>query len=432
MLTAALLNAAPLQAAEVLDATAALVNNSIILKSELDATQKRIQASNRSIGDLEARKAAMEQLIATSLVYQSATEQGVDLTDSQLDEALNDMAMRNHTTPDQILQGSGANLTRAQQREEFKKQIIMSEFRRTRVSSRIHASETEVKTLAEQLKTQGSIEPRYHLGQIIVPLSEAPTFDEYGRAQKNANAVKASLQRGENFSTIAARYASGSNAGAAGDLGWLPETQVPLPFVPSLIKARPGDVVGPFRSQMGLHILKVFDISTEAITPITTYHASHILVRTSIIFSDEAARAKINDIRNDILEGRRSFADAAKQFSEDPGSAVDGGSLGYAVPSRYDPAFAEVMVSLKKGEISQPFKSSFGWHIILLNDIRVDTSSDEAYRDRARNLILDRKFNEESQIWEKELRDSAYIQILDPELLSGGVSLDQKGGSNAQ
>ncbi len=412
-------------AEQILNSTAAVVNNDIILESELNSFEKRILSQHRGLDQVSARKMALEQLITRSLLLQQARDQGADMTDSQIDSALAQAAARNNTTPDKILSSMGSNLSVQEQRDEFKNQVLMNEFRQSRVRSRIKITDAEVDNLANNLKTNGTVEPRYHIGQVLIPLSSNPTGGEYERAQANARQAKTALQKGADLTSIVAQYSSGAASSQSGDLGYLPESQVPLPFVPALVKSKPGDVVGPFRSPLGMHVLKVYDITHDAITPIKTYDAAHILVKTSIIFSDDAARAKLENLRASILSGEISFGKAARQNSEDPGSAVSDGDLGYATPDRYDPAFARAMVALKPGQISEPFKSSFGWHIIYLKDIRVDQNSDDAYKDRARSIIAQRKYQEELGMWEKELRDSAYIHIIDPILLENGVNLEQ-------
>lgn len=410
-----------------LDSTAAVVNNDIILTSELDSMQARIQhRMGDKVDALSSRRAAMEYLISRSLLSQLVRDQGVEVTDMQIDEALNKAAMRNHTSTQDILNSFGSELGIAAQREAFKNELLASEIKRSRIRARINVSDSEVEALAQNLKKQGSIEPSYHISQIIIPLSANPTEQEYRRASADSAAVASQLRKGEDFNALAARYTTGALASQGGDLGYLPESQVPLPFVPGLVKSKPGDWFGPIRSPVGFHYIKVFDISHSSIAPIKTYAASHILLKTSIVFSDEAARARLQELRASILAGTISFSEAAKRYSEDTGSAARGGSLGYSVPERYDPAFATALVQLKKGQISEPFRSSFGWHIILLEDTKVDTESMDAYRDRARSIIYEREYNEQSGVWEKELRDSAYIHITDPALLRLDVPLDQE------
>ncbi len=414
-------------AAEVkLDSTAAVVNNGIILESELNAEQKRIEQISKArkinLDKIAARSQALENLITKNILLQMAEQQGYDLNDMQVDQALAQTAERNNTSVAELLKSFGPADSEAQQRENFKNEFIINELRNSRVRSRIHVSQAEINNLAKNLKEHGSVEPQYHIAQIIVPLSLNPTEREYRNSQNEARSLIAKLRNGLSFNEALAKYPADGN----GDLGYLPESQIPLPFVPALVKSKPGDIIGPFRSPSGLHIFKVYDISHTAVAPIRTYDAAHILLKTSIIFSDEAAQAQLKQIRDDILNNKISFAQAAKKYSQDPASAVTGGDLGYSVPERYDPDFARAMVSLKEGQISEPIKSSFGWHLIYLKDIKIDNNSDEAYRDRARSIIYEREFAQAARSWERELRASAYIHVLDPELLSHGVNLEQE------
>ena len=200
---------------------------------------------------------------------------------------------------------------------------------------------------------------------------------------------------------------------------------VNLNYTDAAKKLKSGDVIGPFRSSIGMHIIKLYDVSHSAVTPIKTYDAAHILIKTSIIYSDEAAVAKLKDIASEINKGTITFAQAAKQYSEDPGSAIKGGDLGYAVADIYDPNFARALTQLHVGQMSQPVKSAFGWHLILLKDTRVDRDSLEVFKEKANSIIFEREFNEAVTSWERSLREMAYIHVIDPELVNSGVSLDQ-------
>lgn len=408
-----------------LDAAAAIVNNDIILESELDKAQSAVSQNlarrGHMVDSVSARKAALESLITRSLVLQLAQSQGIALTDMQIDAAIAQSAAQSGITPEELLARVAPGMPEAQAREEFRDDLILNEVRRARVRSRINISDTEVNLLAQNLRRVGSIEPQYHIAQIIVPIQGTDT----ARANRTVQEIRQQLREGADFNALAARYSVGSVAAQAGDLGYMPETQVPVPFLPALLKAKPGDVIGPFRSPFGIHLIKLYDISHDAVQPISMYDASHILLQTSIIFSDEAAKSELANIKAQIENGQLSFAEAARRFSEDPGSAINGGYLGHATPDRYDPLFARAMVSLKPGQISEPFKSSFGWHIIYLKDIRIDKDSDEAYRQKARDLIYRRLYQEEAVAWERELRDSAYIHVMDDTLKAANINMDQ-------
>ncbi len=317
-LVAALVFSAQLHA-EVLDSTAAVVNNDIILESELDDATAQITANaaakNVRLDPISARRSAMEHLITSSLVSQIAKQRGIEMTDMQLDQTLAEMAAKNHVPADKILSSFAPGQSVAKQREAFRREFLIDELRRQTIRSKINISDSEARSLAKQLKNQGSIEPRYHIGQIIIPMSPTPTEDEYNRAEAAAKAVKAELTRGEPFEAVFARYSTGSRQSGAGDLGYVPETQVPLPFVPGLVKAKPGDVIGPIRSPVGLHFIKLFDVSHESVQPVRTYDAAHILLKTSVILSDDAAKAELTRIKQDIQNGTTTFDKAARQYS---------------------------------------------------------------------------------------------------------------------
>jgi len=413
------------QGETVLDATAAVVNNGIVLESELnDETNKLLaqyKARGANVDPITARKQALQTLITNSIILQIARNNGAEVTDMQLDSTLENAAMRNNTSVDNILRSMGPNLTKAQAREKFKEQYLINEVRRSSVRQRINISDTEVTTLAKALQHRGNVEPMYHIAQILIPLSSTPTEAEYRRVEQESKNALYALRNGANVQEVAAKFAtSEQNA----DLGYVPETAVPLPFLPGILNAKPGDVIGPFRSSVGMHIIKLFDVSHSAISPIKTYNASHILVKTSIIYSDEAAVAKLNDIAQQIKSGAITFEQAAKKYSEDPGSAIRGGNLGYAAAETYDPGFAQGLQSLRVGQLSQPIKSSYGWHLILLNDIKVDRDSLDAYKEKANSILFEREFSEAVVNWERSMREMAYIHVIDPILVNNGVKLD--------
>ena len=428
-----LLGASAVPAAEEsLDSAAAIVNNDIILESELDKASstlaRNFQRRGQAVDEVSARKAALEALITRSLVLQLAQNQGITLTDMQLDTALAQTAAQRGISVQDLLASIAPGQSEAQAREQFRDELILTEVRRARIRARINVSDTEVDLLAQNLRKVGSVEPQYHLAQIIIPVENGNAV----AANRTVAQIRAQLRDGADFNALAARYAIGSAASQAGDLGYLPETQVPVPFLPALLKAKPGDVIGPFRSPFGIHLLKLYDISHDAVEPISLYDASHILLQTSIIFSDEAARNELATLKQQIESGQLSFAEAARRYSQDPGSAINGGDLGYATPGRYDPLFARAMVALRPGQISEPIKSSFGWHLIYLKDVKIDKDSDDAYRQKARDLIYRRLFQEESVSWERELRDSAYIHVMDPTLVNAHIDMDQTAQPGAR
>ena len=425
VLTAPALAASETSSAEItLDSTAAIVNSDIVLQSELNQMQAEVERNFKERGAqidaITARRAALEQLITRSIILQQGKQFGLSLTDTQINQALAQTALSSNASVEQILASYKAP-NEAVARQRFADDLIINEVRNNQVRRRVHISDAEVNLLAKSLREIGSVEPSYHLAQIILPLDPRASYARVEAVTALANRVKREAQQGSDFMALSAQYAQGSTAAQGGDLGYVTESQVPVPFLPALLKAQVGDIIGPFRSPMGMHLIKLFDVTHQAVEPITTYKASHILLKTSIIFSDEAAQSELITLRTSILNGELSFADAAKKYSEDTGSASLGGELGYAPANTYVPGFARALVNLQKGEISQPVKSNYGWHLIYLEDKKIDKDSDEAYQQRARELIYNRIFAQEGAAWEREIRAAAYVRVTDPQLLDAGV-----------
>lgn len=414
-------------AATVEDGTAAVVNDDIILLSELDQAQSAVEKNFRQKGSeidpLNARRAALEGLITRHIILQQAEAQGMHLTDAQIDQALSSAAANTGTSAEKLLASFNRG-SEAANRQAFAEELLINEMRNIRVRSRIRISDAEVALLADSLKNMGNVEPSYHLEQLVLPLSANATFAEADRVSALARRIKKKAAEGEDLNVLAAKYSSGSLASRGADLGYIPESQVPVPFLPAILKLKPGEIAGPIRSPFGMHLIKLVDVSNRSVEPVITYKARHILLTTSIIFPDEAAVNQLNALRTAILNGEISFYDAAVKYSEDSGSAATGGELGYAPAGIYDPGFAAGLVKLNVGQISEPVKSSFGRHLILLEDKKVEKNSDEAFRQRAKELISQRLFAEESMAWERELRAGAFIRITDPVLLQYAAQED--------
>ena len=196
-------------------------------------------------------------------------------------------------------------------------------------------------------------------------------------------------------------------------MGWKKINELPTIFEERLIRAPKGSVIGPIRSGIGLHILKVDDTRAEAPQKITLQevNARHILIKTNVLVTDQIAKQKLTDLRKAIISGTTTFTAAAKANSEDTGSKDSGGNLGWNRPEIYDDRFRIALIKLKKGEISQPIKSSYGWHLIQLIDSRQTDGTNLAKKDQAYRLIFNRKFAEEAQVWVQELKGDAYIKI---------------------
>ena len=234
-------------------------------------------------------------------------------------------------------------------------------------------------------------------------------------AQNKANQIIKKLKQGEKFERLATAYSNDQAALSGGHLGWKKPSELPSLFEEHVANAHRNQIIGPLQSGVGFHILKVNDVRKKTKKPVNVLetNARHILLKTNVIFSDKEAREKLVQLRETVLQNKLTFNEAAKQFSDDVHTKNTGGELGWTMPEKYDAAFRAALLNLKKGEISQPVKSAFGWHLIQLLGTRQEDRSDLAYKDQAYREIFNRKFSEEAQIWMQHLRDDAYINTVD-------------------
>ena len=405
--------------AESLDRVVAVVNQDVVLESQLDALIRKVQAdaaaNNQQLpSGPQLRKQALDRLISESLVLQLADRQGIRIGDSQLDQAIASVAADHKMTPDQMREEAARQgQSTAQFRDDVRRELIMSEVRRNQMRQRINISDQEVNQVVKYLKTQGNRETQYHVGHIMLALSPNADSAEQARVTAKANELIAELKKGADFHKMAVAESAGPKALEGGDWGWMTLEEMPTLLAEAARSAQPGDIVGPLRSGAGLHIVKVFESRGTNDEQQLEVKARHILIQPSIILSEDKARQMLAGFLADVRAGRADFAKLAQKYSEDPGSASQGGELGWADPEMYDPLFRNALLKLKPGEYSQPIRSSHGWHLIQMEDRRQQASTYENMKNRAYQLIYNRRFAEEVQIWLDELRDEAYINVMD-------------------
>ncbi|EFA6666179.1 peptidylprolyl isomerase SurA [Escherichia coli] len=387
-------------APQVVDKVAAVVNNGVVLESDVDGLMQSVklnaaQARQQLPDDATLRHQIMERLIMDQIILQMGQKMGVKISDEQLDQAIANIAKQNNMTLDQMrsrLAYDGLNYNTY--RNQIRKEMIISEVRNNEVRRRITILPQEVESLAQQVGNQNDASTELNLSHILIPLPENPTSDQVNEAESQARAIVDQARNG-------------------GQMGWGRIQELPGIFAQALSTAKKGDIVGPIRSGVGFHILKVNDLRGESKNiSVTEVHARHILLKPSPIMTDEQARVKLEQIAADIKSGKTTFAAAAKEFSQDPGSANQGGDLGWATPDIFDPAFRDALTRLNKGQMSAPVHSSFGWHLIELLDTRNVDKTDAAQKDRAYRMLMNRKFSEEAASWMQEQRASAYVKIL--------------------
>ncbi|ECT7608958.1 peptidylprolyl isomerase SurA [Salmonella enterica subsp. enterica serovar Infantis] len=406
-------------APQVVDKVAAVVNNGVVLESDVDGLMQSVklnagQAGQQLPDDATLRHQILERLIMDQIILQMGQKMGVKITDEQLDQAIANIAKQNNMTMDQMrsrLAYDGLNYSTY--RNQIRKEMIISEVRNNEVRRRITVLPQEVDALAKQIGTQNDASTELNLSHILIALPENPTSEQVNDAQRQAESIVEEARNGADFGKLAITYSADQQALKGGQMGWGRIQELPGIFAQALSTAKKGDIVGPIRSGVGFHILKVNDLRGQSQSiSVTEVHARHILLKPSPIMNDQQARLKLEEIAADIKSGKTTFAAAAKEYSQNPGSANQGGDLGWATPDIFDPAFRDALTKLHKGQISAPVHSSFGWHLIELLDTRKVDKTDAAQKDRAYRMLMNRKFSEEAATWMQEQRASAYVKIL--------------------
>ncbi|KAF0856917.1 peptidylprolyl isomerase SurA [Pantoea dispersa] len=407
-------------APQMVDKVAAVVNNGVVLESDVDNMLRTVKSQAQQAGqqlpdDKTLRHQILERQVMDAIILQMGEKAGLQVSDQQLDQAIQNIAAQNRMSVDQLrsrLAYDGMNYN--DYRAQIRKEMLITEVRNNEVRRRVTILPQEVDTLAKQIGSQNTQGTELNISQILLPLPENPTQQQVDDQEALARQLVGELKGGADFGKLAVTYSADPQALKGGNMGWGKIEELPTLFSQALSSAKKGDIVGPIRSGVGFHILKVNDLRGESKNiSVTEVHARHILLKPSPILTDDQARQKIEQIAADIKSGKTTFAAAAKQFSDDPGSANQGGDLGWASPEIYDPAFRDALLKLQKGQVSAPVHSSFGWHLIQLLDTRQVDKTDAAQKERAYRLLFNRKFAEEAQTWMQEQRASAYVKILD-------------------
>jgi len=406
---------APAQERELLDRIVAVVNDDVVLQSEFENELAEIRAKLEQLGatgipDEEVRKQALERLILRKLQLQEAERLGITADDQTLQQALLAIARRNGLTPAEMeeamkAEGISPEAFRAQLREE----ITLQRLRNREVINRIQVTKAEVDNYLANQAQQGDNSVSYRIRHILIATPEGASSEEIAQARRKAEEIVAHLRQGEDFATLASRYSQGQQALKGGDLGWLPAGQVPTLFAQEVLDMNKGDIRGPLQASSGFHIIKLEDIKGSKTKIVRQTHARHILVRTDEITSDREARIRLEQLYQRI-QGGEDFAALARAHSDDKASALKGGDLGWVTPGDLVPKFEEVMNSLEIGQLSQPFRTQFGWHIVQVLDRREKDVTAESKRDEAKLAIRKRKSEEALQLYLRKLRDQAFVE----------------------
>ena len=413
LLTPLSANAAP----KVVEQVAAVVNNNVILESDVSDMLKTIKASTDPSSlpnDKILRQQIIDRLIVEKLILQRAAKAKITISEDQVTAAIENIADENGMTIDELRSRlSTMGMSYSTYRDRIHNDMLIEQARLHEVRNRIQISDREVENLSKTMASQPTKNIDVKISHILIAIPETASKQQIDNATNKAIDIINRAKKGENFAKLAASFSNDDLALKGGAMGWKKINELPTIFEERLIRAPKGSVIGPIRSGVGLHILKVDDTRAEAPQKITLQevNARHILIKTNVLVTDQIAKQKLTDLRKAIISGTTTFTAAAKANSEDTGSKDSGGNLGWNRPEIYDDRFRIALIKLKKGEISQPIKSSYGWHLIQLIDSRQTDGTNLAKKDQAYRLIFNRKFAEEAQVWVQELKGDAYIKI---------------------
>ncbi len=401
----------------LLDRIVAVVDDGVVLQSELEdrvalvTEQLRAQGTRMPPAEL-LRDQILESLVVQQVQMQRAERLGIRISDEQLNLALERVAARNQIPFANLpatLASEGIDYTAF--REQLRREMTIEALRQRDVTARIQVSESEIERWLEQNEANIGNQLDYDVSQILIALPANPNQEQLSSARARADEVYARLQAGDDFAELAVAESAGQQALSGGRLGWRRGSRLPQQFAAAIQSLSAGEVSAPIQSSSGFHIFRVNETrgGDERVVQMQT-RARHILLTTNEVVDDETVRSRLEEFRARIEAGE-AFADIAKLESEDPGSAVRGGDLGWNPPGTFVPQFDEALAQLEPGEVSEPFRSPFGWHIILLEDRQERDTTDEVKRRQAIEAIRASKQEQETELWLRSMRDEAWVEI---------------------
>ncbi|WP_375192699.1 peptidylprolyl isomerase [Marinobacter sp.] len=402
---------------KLLDQVVAIVDESVILQSELEARigtiTSRLQAQGTGLPPrqiLEQR--VLDQLITESIQMQMAERAGMRISDNELNETMANIAESNGMSLAEFEnQLAAEGVTYNQAREQIRKEMLTNRVQQRQVGNRVRVTDREVQNYLDSLEARGGNTAQYRLAYILISVDDPSDEAQVDAAREKAERLRNQIVQGRDFREVAVAESDASNALEGGDMGWRDEGQLPslvAPIVPELAVGEPSPVL---ENNSGFHLVMVMDKrGGERQQMIQQHRVRHILIRPSEAVTDAQAETRIRELYQQLQDGA-SFSALAREYSDDPVSGSDGGNLGWVSPGQMVPAFEEAMLAADVGEFRGPFRSQFGWHILQVQERRTRDISAEVRQSEARQAIYRRKFETELQNWLREIRDEAFIEF---------------------
>ena len=402
---------------EMLDRVAAVVNDGVVLSSELDEQVAEITTRISGQGmemppAAVLRQQVLDRLVLQEIQMQRAQRAGIRINDEALNSALADVAQRNGIPLADLpkvlaSQGVDYNAYRESVRREMTTQVL----RQRDVLQRINVSPREIEQFIAKDKNRPSEANEYNLSHILIAVPQDPSTQQLEEAARRAEDVSRRARAGEDFAQLAIANSNSQTALEGGALGWRRGPEIPTVLADLVVQLKAGESSEPLRTPSGYHIVKLNELRGEAAQGLVEQtNARHILLKPTEIQDDATVEQRLRAVRERILKGE-DFAGLAKTLSEDPGSATEGGNLGWTTPGTFVPEFDKALAALQQDEISQPFRSQFGWHIVQLLGRRQFDNTEEMRRQRAFMQLRESKAEEEIELWLRRLRDEAYVDV---------------------
>ena len=402
---------------EFMDSIAAIVNDGVVLRSEVETQLGMIIATLEKQGGQippvnTIREEVLERLIVQRLQLQRADRYGIRVSDEALNAAIANVAKNNDVSFEEfpkILDKEGINYN--DYRNELRQQITIEQLRQREVISRIAVSESELDNFLIFQKDQDRLNYEYDLSHILIPVSSRAGDGEINNKQDLINELYEEIIDGKDFDDVAVEFSKGQQALSGGRLGWLKGEQLPDVFVRVASELKNGELSLPFETSSGFHLIKLNAVKGNEPILEEQIKVRHILIKTNEVLDDSAAEEKLKTIRQQIID-EGNFGAVAAAVSVDSGSAQDGGDMGWATRNFFVPEFEEIAYSLEENEVSQPFRSRYGWHIIQYLGKRIFDNTEEIQKRKAISSIRNSKLSSEIEIWASELRDEAFVEKL--------------------
>jgi peptidyl-prolyl cis-trans isomerase SurA len=403
----------------LMDRVAAIVNENVVTTSELDEQvamiTERLQQQRTALPDAEVlRKQVLDRLVVQEVQMQRANRVGIKISDEQLNAALSDVAQRNNIRLADLPRAlASQGVDYASYRDNMRKEITLTSLRQRDVIGKINVTPRELEQFIERQKRMPSETMEYNVSHILIAVPQEASQTQVDELSKRAQDIYVRSTGTEDFGRLAVAYSNSQTALESGSLGWRKGPELPTFFAEEIVKLKAGGISKPIRTPSGFHLIKLNetrDISGSS-KVVEQNHARHILIKPNELQDDATVKQKLTSIRERILKGE-DFSAFASSMSEDPGSSVNGGDLGWNGPGTFVPEFEATLARLNDNDISEPIRTQFGWHVIQLLGRRSFDTTEEQMRNRAYNQLRESKADEETELWLRRLRDEAFVDTL--------------------